>query len=231
MGAGTLADPERVPSTAAGQPSPHLARGRLYPEPSRKVPVPPRSSRAHPTSRIPATARRPPNGSLGILKSGPLETELGFVLCDTIRPVETVPALDWVISVNLNCRHLTEAQRATIAAKTLPMFEAAAKERMLLGKKTEPNPVADLPQGQGVGKAREHAAKQFNVSPRSVQTAKQIEKQAPDLAEEVTAGRLSLNGAAKKLKEREETRRSARGRDGPSKVTGAGAWGRLPRDP
>jgi hypothetical protein len=118
------------------------------------------------------------------------------------------PALEWAVSVNLNRRHLTEAQRAVVAAKVLPLLEKAAKERQRAsgeqhGRGQEKVP-ANLPEPiGGKGEAREHAAKQLNVSPRSVQTAKQLIEKAPDLAEKVAAGQLSLNGATNQMKERE----------------------------
>ena len=65
-----------------------------------------------------------------------------------------------------------------VAAKLKPMFEAAAKERMLAGVK--PDPMANLPQGA----SRDEAANILNISPRSVETASKVIKECiPEIGE------------------------------------------------
>jgi|GEM_PF-3187041 len=117
--------------------------------------------------------------------------------------------IDFVISRNLHRRHLTESQRAMVAAKLKPLFEKAAKERQ--GMRTdlkvdatgcedqEPsvNIVANLPQCLG-RKAREDAAMVLGVSPRSVQSADTVLKSgSPELAKAVEIGKVKVSAAEK----------------------------------
>jgi hypothetical protein len=69
------------------------------------------------------------------------------------------PALALVISLNVQRRDLTTAQRAIVAAKALPMFEELAKQRMAEGGKSK---------GKGgtvsaTHRARDDANKTFKV--------------------------------------------------------------------
>jgi hypothetical protein len=92
--------------------------------------------------------------------------------------------LQWVISVNLNRRHLDEAQRAMVAAKIANMREGRPSETT-----------------QICGVSQTEAAAMLNVSPRSVSTAKALLRDAPELAEEVNAGRRTLNSACVEVKQ------------------------------
>ena len=93
---------------------------------------------------------------------------------ETIAPDDPV---QYVLDLNLVRRHLNEAQRATVAAKSLGFYSN--------GKTPKLN-----------GRAREKAAKALNVSTRSVSTAKQvIEKAEPEVVSAVENGQLSLNSA------------------------------------
>jgi hypothetical protein len=67
---------------------------------------------------------------------------------------------------------VNESQRSIVAARIKPMFEDAARERMLAGVK--PNPSANLQKGSEPLHAHEQAAKLLNVSPRSVESASRV---------------------------------------------------------
>jgi len=105
--------------------------------------------------------------------------------------------LAFVVSKNLHRRHLTASQRAILAAKLLPAFEAQAKERQRKageryhrGSRKVP---ARLPEPfQERAEAREVAAKLLNVGSRYVQDAKKLAAEAPELAERVRAGELTI---------------------------------------
>src|SRR4051794_22039881 len=99
--------------------------------------------------------------------------------------------LAFVVSRNLRRRHLSESQRAMVAARMKPLFEQEARERMRAGKAADP--MANLPQGP----ARDQAAAALHVSPRSVDAASKVLQQgAPDLGRAVDEGRVSVSAAA-----------------------------------
>lgn len=68
-------------------------------------------------------------------------------------------------------RQLTASQRAMAAQALMPFLEAEAKERMLAGKRAEPDPSTNSDQGSATqhpsnhhaGKAAQHAAKLAGV--------------------------------------------------------------------
>jgi ParB-like chromosome segregation protein Spo0J len=97
----------------------------------------------------------------------------------------------FVVSLNLHRRHLTESQRALVAARLKPMFEAEAKQRMQSGK--APDPMANLPQGP----ARDQAAAIMGVSPRTVEAGSKVLKQGtPELIQGVETGQVSVSAAS-----------------------------------
>lgn len=108
---------------------------------------------------------------------------------------DDITPLDYVLSVNLHRRHLTEAQRAMVAARARTKFEEEAKARMLSGK-AQPDPMENLPQGQGA--ARDRAGEALNVSGRSVDHAtKVLELGSADLIRAVDSGDVAVSTASK----------------------------------
>ena len=102
--------------------------------------------------------------------------------------------LKFVISTNLNRRHLTESQRACVSQDYLPFFEAEAKKREFGGI-----PVPNLEQGRSV----EHAGKMFNVGKTYVSEAKKIKEVRPELFEEVKQGKRKLHEVFAEIKKEE----------------------------
>lgn len=89
-------------------------------------------------------------------------------------------AVGFVISLNLHRRHLTESQRATVAAKLANMAQ---------GERTDIEPSANL---QKVSQA--DAAKLLNVSTRSVAAAaKVIHDGDEDLVHAVERGEVAVS--------------------------------------
>jgi len=87
-------------------------------------------------------------------------------------------ALSYVISLNLNRRHLNESQRAMIGARLANM-----KGRRKVGKS------ADF--------SNKDASDKLNVSERIIRSAKQVQKEGiEDLQKSVEAGRVSVSAAS-----------------------------------
>ena len=125
--------------------------------------------------------------------------------------------LDAVIDENVERRQLNVGQRASLAEKSLPFFEARAKARQVaatvLGNVTRHLPVeAGLPQladatpttpapkKQRGPQARDEAAAKFKVSGRAVAQAKRVMEKAPELMAKVDAGTLALDAAEQQVR-------------------------------
>lgn len=94
-------------------------------------------------------------------------------------------ALSFVLSANLHRRHLDTAQRAMVASKIANM---------------KPGKPSSLNSGNSAIKQSE-AAKTLNVSTDSVKVATKILHESPRLANQVSAGKVSLHAAEKIIKE------------------------------
>jgi N6-adenosine-specific RNA methylase IME4 len=93
-------------------------------------------------------------------------------------------ALEYVIRHNLHRRHLNESQRAVIAGRLANMGEGG-------------NHYANLRSGQISQSA---AAEMLNVSPRTVASAKQVERDAPELIAKIESGEMTVNEAVRTAK-------------------------------
>lgn len=91
----------------------------------------------------------------------------------------------YIVSTNLHRRHLTESQRGMIAA------------RMANRAQGQTGTSAGLTQGQ--------AAEQLQVSERTVRDAKLVQREAPELVQEIDAGRLTVKAAAATVRTRSIT--------------------------
>lgn len=135
--------------------------------------------------------------------------------------------LEFVIARNLDRRHLSAGQRATIAASCLPFFEKQANERQRLAgqefgrgdslaqknaklsngesQETGYDPAGESQVRGGKGKAAAHAAKTHHVSQSSVEQAKKLKETKPEEFEKVKQGKKSLNAALRdKTKEEQK---------------------------
>jgi hypothetical protein len=90
--------------------------------------------------------------------------------------------LDWVVRTNLNRRHLSEGQRAMVAAKISTMKRG------------------DNQHTQICGTSQSEAAAMLNVSARSVSAAVAITKADPQLARAVETGERKLFSAEKAIR-------------------------------
>lgn len=129
-----------------------------------------------------------------------------FLACEIahVAPIfetyEGDDALGYVISLNLKRRHLSESQRAMVAAKIANLGEGrppAAKDVPLLD---------ETPPIGGVSAA--DAAKMLNVGERSVERAKIVQRDGvPELAEAVERDEIAVSRAAEIAKAPPEEQR------------------------
>ncbi len=124
-------------------------------------------------------------------------------------------ALAYVISANLKRRNLTKSRRAAAAAKLATMRQ---------GERTDLEPSANLPK---VSQADAAAAMQ--VSERSIGQVNAIEREAPELVDEIKAGTMTVNKAAKIAKERKRHAEGTEAEVRPEARQCEGAGRRLPR--
>lgn len=105
---------------------------------------------------------------------------------------------------NTHRRHLTTSQRAMVAAAILPFFEAEAKanQRKSGGAGMKENAAERKAETPIHSHAK--AAEQMHVSKGSVQTAAKLAEEAPELAEEVKAGKKTLNAANTEFQEKKK---------------------------
>lgn len=101
---------------------------------------------------------------------------------------------DRVVAANIMRRHLTTGQRAMTAAALANMTVGGDR-----GNQYGKSQSANLRDAKSI----KQAADQLNVSDRSVDTAKAIKRDAPDLAEEVSKGNMTLNAADNERRKRQ----------------------------
>ena len=101
---------------------------------------------------------------------------------------------DRVIAANLMRRHLTTGQRAMTAAALANMTVGGDR-----GNQYGKSHTANLPDA----KSNKEAAEQLKVSEKTVRNAKKLKRDAPDLAEQVSKGNMTLNAASEENRERQ----------------------------
>ena len=119
------------------------------------------------------------------------------------EPVNGVELVDFVISLNLQRRHLTASQKALVAVDSLPFYEEAAKNRLKLSQGRGKKGREFLPH-LNLGRSRDLAAQTFGVSGRYVGYAKQINAIDPDLAQEIRDGKKTITEALKLIERNSE---------------------------
>jgi len=119
---------------------------------------------------------------------------------------------DFVLSLNLHRRHLSQSQKAVIALRVEEQYATEAKERMAdAGRRSAPGRPIEKgveivpPLSADDGKARERAGKAVGVSGRYVQDAKRLADEAPDLVAAVESGEMSLPKAKEEMQRRSPT--------------------------
>jgi protein gp37 len=121
--------------------------------------------------------------------------------------VKTISGDPWryVASANIARRHLSVGQKAMFGLKFKEAIAAEAKKRLVAvqikGREKGGKPVGS---GKSIttekGKTRDQVGKVVGVSGASIDKAAMIEAEAPDLAEKVKKGSLSLEAAHKEAR-------------------------------
>ena len=101
--------------------------------------------------------------------------------------------LEFVLSLNLNRKHLTATMRGWIGVKhLLPLFEGEAKDRQRGGQGGRLL-VEIFP--QAMGKARDAVACLMHVNPRYISDLKKIQHDRPDVFEAIGRGEMEMKEA------------------------------------
>lgn len=119
-----------------------------------------------------------------------LNIEPKFEIYDGDKPLE------YVISLNLKRRHLTQSQRGVIALEVLPLLEQEAEKRRreLISKSRSSETVVNLPPSQKKeNKSSFQAGKLFGVGEKYVREAKRLKERSPELLEEVKKGNKNFS--------------------------------------
>jgi site-specific DNA-methyltransferase (adenine-specific) len=131
--------------------------------------------------------------------------------------------IGWVVAQNLLRRHLTASQRAVVAFSLLPILEADAKQRQRLSRGRGKKGRRHFTTSSSNGRASDVAASIAKTNAAYVHAVKAIEKRAPELIEEIRAGRLTVPEASDLAKLPKQARssvlRQAERSDGNGKLT------------
>lgn len=92
----------------------------------------------------------------------------------------------FVVSLNLHRRHLNESQRAVVAARISNLPAHRPSDKSADSRTSQPQ-----------------AAALLNISERSIQDVKRLEREAPELLPQVESGVITLNAAIGEIKKRE----------------------------
>lgn len=108
------------------------------------------------------------------------------------RPEEEL--LPFILSLNLQRRHLSQSQKAMIATKLKPYYTKQARERMIAGNNADPGD--NSPQGR----ASDQAGKMLGVSGKTVQRAEKIIAEHPEYIAPIQSGEKTINAARAEIK-------------------------------
>jgi len=120
--------------------------------------------------------------------------------------------LQFVVSLNLNRRHLSQSQKAAMALKILPMLEAEAKRQQRIRASGERNEAGRFIPNLGesgqlipnlkkpVKRSVDIAATTLGVSHGAISDMKRIAKVAPERAEDIKNGLATINSVMRELK-------------------------------
>lgn len=193
-------------------------RGRRHARPPSRRPVPTLTSveLAHLTDDIRVNGVRVP---VVVTADGRLLDGRNRVAAAVLAGLDEMPVVEHggdtdpytvVVSHNVHRRHLTVGQRAAIAVELEPRYAEQARQRMLSGKSSNPEPdPAQGPTHPRAPQARDLAAKAVGTSGQRMSDYKKLEAEAPDLSARVAAGELPLDRASRICRDRLSAQRQA----------------------
>src|SRR5215213_401021 len=137
----------------------------------------------------------------GVVLDGRQRLRAARQLCREQVPVRVVSPEDesaYMLLAALRRRHLSASQKAALALELQEVERAReqARERSLANLASE---VATLPPPSG--KTRDLAARLVDVSPRTVQDALTVRDADPELFQQVKAGRIAVDKAARRIRQ------------------------------
>lgn len=130
-------------------------------------------------------------------------------------------AIAFVISMNLQRRHLTSSQRAACAVSAMPHLKEEAEKRLQEGRERggetagRGRPIdsssqkVDETYDSNAGKATQHAAELFGTNRQYVTVAEKVQAQAPELFARVKAGEVPITAAFRAIRLRKEAEAKA----------------------
>jgi ParB-like chromosome segregation protein Spo0J len=132
--------------------------------------------------------------------------------------------LAFVVSCNIHRRHLTTSQRASVAAKLMPIYEEQAAKRQKATQRNGNKPVKEnLPEPENKGQSRDKAGAAMNVSGKVVDMAAKVHAKAvPEIVEAVDRGEVAVSAAAL-VADLPEDKQKAIAAEGPKAVKQAAA--------
>jgi hypothetical protein len=121
---------------------------------------------------------------------------------------------EWVISKNLHRRQLTASQAAMVAIKALPLLEQEMRDRQVEagrnhGAGQKLSQIVDKAKPDNSRRSAAQAGLMFGVNRQYVSDAKQLDAKAPELAEAVRVGDITIPEAKREVKKRETRKRLA----------------------
>jgi N6-adenosine-specific RNA methylase IME4/ParB-like chromosome segregation protein Spo0J len=121
----------------------------------------------------------------------------------TFREYSGNDPVAFVMALNMERRHLTVGQRALVALRLVPMYEAEAAKRQGVRSDLMPGDFcADLHKSSEERRSTQRAGTAAKVSGRAVAQAKRVAENAPDLIPKIESGELALDKAEREVRRR-----------------------------
>lgn len=120
-----------------------------------------------------------------------------------LSPMEADEALMMEYAENEERKSFTLSERLKYAEMIREVEKEKANQRMLSGKSVnDADPVANRPQGKDKGKTRDIVARKAGfTSQQQMKRVETLAEKRPDLLEAVDAGKLTVGGAERKMKQ------------------------------